>query len=72
MFENWINNQVKYYLENNLEAILGSISDETICKFFDKVKNSVIETRHLKGELSALRLENERLRKELEMRGGKG
>jgi predicted metalloenzyme YecM len=65
MFENWMNNKVKNYLENNIENILNSISDETIGKYFDKAKNSVIETRRLKKEVSALRKENEELKNKL-------
>jgi len=53
MFENWINNKVKNYLENNIVTILNSISDETIRIYFGKVKNSVIEARHLKEEVLA-------------------
>jgi len=65
MFENWINNKVKNYLEKNIETILNSISDETICMYFDKVKNSVIEARHFKKEILALKKENEGLRNKL-------
>jgi hypothetical protein len=65
MFENWINNKVKNYLENNIETILNNISDETIRMYFDKVKNSVIEARHLKEEVLALKKENDELRNRL-------
>jgi len=65
MFENWINNKIKNYLENNIETILNNISDETISKYFDKVKNSVIEARHLKEEILALKKENEGLKNRL-------
>ena len=65
MFENWINNKVKNYLQNNIETIHNNISDETICMYFDKVKNFVIETRHLKEEVLDLRKENEGLRDKL-------
>jgi predicted metalloenzyme YecM len=70
MREKFINkviiNMVKNYLENNnIETILNSIPDETICKYFDKAKNSFIEMRHLKEEVSSLRKENEELKNKL-------
>lgn len=72
MFENWINNKVIEFLENNVESILGNISDDTISSYFDKAKNFVIESRHLKKEVSALKAQNEALTKELEILKGKG
>jgi uncharacterized protein (DUF2164 family) len=64
-FENMMNKKVKDYLENNIEIILNSITDETICNFFDKAKNSIIESRHLKEEVTALKKANEELKMKL-------
>lgn len=65
MFEDWINNRISDYLKNNADNILGNISDETISGFFDKVKNTIIESRHLKEEMAALKAANEKLQQEL-------
>jgi hypothetical protein len=68
MLENWINKKVSDYLENNIETILGNMSDKTICKFFIMSKDFIIEARHLKQEVLALKTEDEKLKRELNKR----
>ena len=64
-----VNRFIRNYLKKNMESILdidsflAGIPDETICKVFDKVRDSVVEARHLKNEVLALKAENDRLRK---------
>jgi cell shape-determining protein MreC len=65
MLENWINKKVRSYIENNINSVFNSISDETICKFFDKTRDNIIEVRHLKEEVTALKKENESLKMKL-------
>jgi cell shape-determining protein MreC len=67
LLENWINKTVSDYLENNIENIFNSISDKTISKLFDKSRDFIIETRHLKEEVRSLREENEELKKKLKV-----
>jgi hypothetical protein len=65
MLENWVNDKVKNYLENNIETILGNMSDKTICNFFIMSKDFIIEARHLKQEILALKTKKEKLKLEL-------
>lgn len=62
----WLNKKIKEYLENKSETILDAIPDEMISNFFDKTKDSIIKTRHLKKDLAALKIENEKLKKKVE------
>ena len=67
VFENWLNKKLVNYLENNIEVIIGDISDVTIKNYFNKARDSFIEARHLKKDYLALKAENEELKKKLEI-----
>jgi hypothetical protein len=66
MLEKWISKKVNNFLENNINEIFYGISDETIKILFDKSRDFIIEARHLKEEVTALKNENEDLKIKLD------